>query len=175
MSLSELCERVRDDFYRLKKLITTMKSHSNLAITWVKPDIAGEEWEFASHPAKQDFYRRHAITWEEILSAFDNGSLSPYPRSELLNDLPVALSYSSYDEYARYLARAKRGYRRNYTLMEDALQRGGALTLPAPIILQSGGEALLFAGYRRLCLAWNYGMIPGVWLVELPERVTPCA
>lgn len=150
-----------------------MKSTSNLAITWVKPDIAGEEWEFVSHPAKQEFYRRHDITWESILSAFANGTLTPYPRSGFLNEIPVALSYSSYDEYARYLAKAKRGYRRNYTLMEDDLQRGGELTLPAPIILQCSRESLLFAGYRRLCLAWNYGMTPGVWLVTLPERVTP--
>jgi len=150
-----------------------MRSPSSLAITWVKPDITGEEWEFTSHPAKQDFYRRHGITWEAILTAFDNGCLTPYPRSGFLGGIPVALSYSSYDDYAHYLARAKRGYRRNYTLMEDALQRGGELTLPAPIILQYGAEALLFAGYRRLCLAWNYGMTPGGWLVTLSGSATP--
>jgi hypothetical protein len=152
-----------------------MRSIATLAITWVKPDIAGEEWEFTSHPAKQDFYRRHGITWESILTAFDNGCLTPYPRSGFLGDIPVALSYSSYDDYAHYLARAKRGYRRNYTLMEDALQQAGELTLPAPIVITCNGEGLLFAGWRRLCLAWNYGMTPGVWLVTLPERVTPCA
>jgi hypothetical protein len=86
----------------------------------------------------------------------------------------VALSYSSYDDYARYLARAKRGYRRNYSLMEDALQRQGNLTLPAPVVLQCGAEALLFSGYRRLCLAWNYGMVPGVWLLTVTGRGATC-
>jgi hypothetical protein len=50
--------------------------------------------------------------------------------------------------------------------MADDLHSVGTLALKAPIILISNGEGLLFSGYRRLCLAWNYGMIPYVWLVE---------
>jgi hypothetical protein len=146
-----------------------MQSTSSLTITWVKPGISSEEWEFTTHPAKQDFYQRHEIDWEQILAGFDAGRLIPYPRLERIGDIPVALSYSSYDDYARYLAKAKRGYRRNYSMMEDALQRQGTLTLPAPVILQCGGEALLFSGYRRLCLAWNYGMVPCVWLLPIRE------
>jgi hypothetical protein len=152
-----------------------MHSNSNLTIQWVKPDIAAEQWEFAGHPDKQGFYQRHGIGWEQILSGFDAGRLAPYPRSEQINGVAVALSYSSYDDYARYLAKAKRGYRRNYSLMEEALQRLGALTLPAPIVLQCGGEALLFSGYRRLCLAWNYGMAPCVWLLPVKGGVLSCA
>jgi hypothetical protein len=152
-----------------------MHSSSNLTIDWVKPDIAAEQWEFAGHPDKQGFYQRHGIGWEQILSGFDAGRLAPYPRSEQINGVAVALSYSSYDDYARYLAKAKRGYRRNYSLMEEALQRLGALTLPAPIVLQCGGEALLFSGYRRLCLAWNYGMAPCVWLLPVKGGVLSCA
>ncbi len=143
-----------------------MRSTSKLTIEWVKPDIAVEEWEFSHHPAKQGFYRRHNIGWDQILSTFDAGGLVAYPRSDHIDGVPVAFSYSSYDDYARYLARAKRGYRRNYSLMEEALQRLGSLTLPAPIVLQCGDEALLFSGYRRLCLAWNYGMVPCVWLIR---------
>jgi len=152
-----------------------MRSTSNLIIEWVKPDIATEQWEFSGHPDKQGFYLRHGIDWELILSGFDAGRLTPYPRSDNLNEIPVSLSYSSYDDYARYLAKAKRGYRRNYSLMEEALQRLGTLTLPAPIILQCGGEALLFSGYRRLCLAWNYGMAPCVWLLSVKGKDLPCA
>ena len=152
-----------------------MRSTSSLTIQWVKPDISAEQWEFAGHPDKQAFYQRHAICWEQILSGSDAGCLVPYPRSERLDGIAVALSYSSYDDYARYLAKAKRGYRRNYSLMEDALQRQGALTLPAPIILQCNGEALLFSGYRRLCLAWNYGMAPRVWLLPVRGGVPSCA
>jgi hypothetical protein len=152
-----------------------MHSSSSLNIEWVKPDIAAEEWEFAGHPGKQGFYLRHGIGWEQILSGFDAGRLAPYPRSDRINGVAVALSYSSYDDYARYLAKAKRGYRRNYSLMEEELQRLGTLTLPAPIILQCGAEALLFSGYRRLCLAWNYGMAPCVWLLPVREGMLPCA
>jgi len=152
-----------------------MRSTSSLTIQWVKPDIAAEQWEFTGHPDKQGFYVRHEIDWEQILSGFDAGRLVPYPRSERIAGVPVALSYSSYDDYARYLAKAKRGYRRNYSLMEDALQRLGTLTLPAPIILQCNGAALLFSGYRRLCLAWNYGMAPCVWLLPVEKRVLSCA
>ena len=152
-----------------------MRSTSSLTIQWVKPDITAEQWEFAGHPDKQGFYLRHGIGWEQILSGFDAGQLAPYPRSERINGVPVALSYSSYDDYARYLAKAKRGYRRNYSLMEDALQRLGTLTLPAPIILQCNGEALLFSGYRRLCLAWNYGMSPGIWLLPVAGKDSSCA
>jgi len=152
-----------------------MRSTSSLTITWVKPEPACEEWEFTSHPDKQGFYLRHGLGWQEILTGFDAGRLTPYPRSEEIGGRAVALSYSSYDDYARYLAKAKRGYRRNYSLMEDALQRQGTLTLPAPIILQCGGEALLFSGYRRLCLAWNYGMVPRVWLLPLREGGLTCA
>ena len=144
-----------------------MRSLSGLTIEWVKPDIATEQWEFSSHPDKQDFYLRHNVSWDQIMSCFDAGRLVAYPRSSLINGIPVELSYSSYDDYARYLAKAKRGYRRNYSLMEESLQRLGTLTLPAPIILQSDNEALLFSGYRRLCLSWNYGMVPGVWLLSL--------
>jgi hypothetical protein len=152
-----------------------MHSTSSLTITWVKPDISSEEWEFSGHPDKQGFYRRHGIRWERILSGFDAGRLTPYPRSERINGIPVALSYSSYDDYARYLAKAKRGYRRNYSLMEEQLQRQRTLTLPAPIILQCGGEALLFSGYRRLCLAWNYGMTPCAWLLPVSGGELSCA
>ena len=147
-----------------------MRSASNLTIEWVEPDIAAEQWEFSHHPDKQGFYLRHNIGWEDILAGFGGGRLVAYPRSDRLDGVPVALSYSSYDDYARYLAKAKRGYRRNYSLMEDSLQRFGTLTLPAPVILQSGGEALLFSGYRRLCLAWNYGMTPCVWLLPVGEE-----
>lgn len=151
-----------------------MLSTSSLTIQWVKPDIAAERWEFAGHPDKQGFYRRYGISWENVQDCFDEGQLTPYPRSERIKGIPVALSYSSYDDYARYLAKAKRGYRRNYSLMEDALQRQGSLILPAPIILQCGGEALLFSGYRRLCLAWNYGMVPRVWLLPVEGGVPSC-
>jgi hypothetical protein len=151
-----------------------MHSTSSLTITWLKPAITTEQWEFSKHPEKQAFYLRHNIRWEQILSGFDAGHLAAYPRSDRINGIPVALSYSSYDDYSRYLAKAKRGYRRNYSLMEEALQRLGTLTLPSPIILQCGGEALLFSGYRRLCLAWNYGMAPCVWLLPVTERVESC-
>ncbi|SNB45240.1 hypothetical protein [Geobacter sp. DSM 9736] len=141
-------------------------STSSLAITWLQPDPAEEAWEFFHHPAKQDFYRRHGITWERIVEGFEHGQLVPYPRSDLIGDLTVLLAYHRYEDYERYLAKAKRGYRANYNKMETDLQRSGSLTLPAPIILCQGQEALLFSGYRRLCLAWNYGMVPYAWLVR---------
>ena len=152
-----------------------MHSPSSLSITWIKPDVAAEKWEFSHHPDKQAFYLRHCISWEQILAEANAGRLVPYPRSERINGMPVALSYSSYDDYSRYLAKAKRGYRRNYSLMEDDLQRSGTLTLPAPIILQCGDDALLFSGYRRLCLAWNYGMAPCVWLLPVNGKAASCA
>jgi hypothetical protein len=145
-----------------------MRSVSSLAIDWVQPELAVEEWEFFHHPAKQPFYRQHAVDWSTLSDAFATGRLVPYPRSGNINNLPVVLSCHTFDDYCRYLAKAKRGYRLNYNRMENALQQGGRLTLPAPIVLQADGEALLFAGYRRLCLAWNYGMIPYVWLVPIP-------
>jgi hypothetical protein len=144
-----------------------MLTTSAQTIFWTKPDLLEEQWEFFHHPEKQDFYQRHDIGWDQILSAFDQGYLKSYPRSELLDGIPVALSYHRYEDYAKYLAKAKRGYRLNYSKMEDELHRLGTLTLPAPIILQCGREALMFSGYRRLCLAWNHGMAPYVWLVTI--------
>ncbi len=148
-----------------------MRSTATLAIEWVQPELAGEEWEFFHHPAKQEFYLRHGLDWVGLRAAFERGRLEPYPRSDRLVGMPVTLAYHLYDDYARWLARAKRGYRKNYSMMEEALQRNGELTLPAPIVLCGNGEALLFAGYRRLCLAWNYGMIPWVWLVTCASAV----
>jgi hypothetical protein len=142
-------------------------SQSTLAITWQKPDLDEELWEFSNHPAKQEWYRCHEVTWEQIVSCFEGGTLVSYPRSGTIGEYPVALSYHSYEDYKTYLAKSKRGYRKNYSKMEDMLQAGGGLTLPAPIILLHEAEALLFSGYRRLCLAWNYGMAPYVWLVKL--------
>jgi hypothetical protein len=147
-----------------------MNSCSTLSIDWLQPDIEEERWEFFSHPAKQEWYRSHGVTWERILSRFDKGALVSYPRSGAIGDIPIALSYHRYDEYQTFLARAKRGYRKNYSRMEDALQLDGTLALKAPIILCSDGEGLLFSGYRRLCLGWNYGMVPSVWMIELDNR-----
>jgi hypothetical protein len=144
-----------------------MISRSNLCITWRKPDIEEERWEFFKHPGKQEWYRYHAVSWELIVARFDSGSLVPYPRAAQLGDIPVALSYHSYAEYQTYLAKAKRGYRINYSRMEDTLQSAGTLDLKAPTILSCGGEGVLFSGYRRLCLGWNYGMVPYVWLVRI--------
>ena len=146
-----------------------MISRSNLTITWLKPDIEEERWEFFNHPAKQQWYGTHAITWNLIISRFDSGTLVPYPRAALLGDIPVALSYHRYEEYQAFLGRAKRNYRKNYSKMEVALQYEGTLALKAPIILCSSGEGVLFSGYRRLCLGWNYGMVPHVWRVDLHE------
>lgn len=145
-----------------------VKSSSALTITWMKPDIGEERWEFFNHPAKQEWYRIHAVTWEQLVSCFDDGRMVPYPRSASIGEIPVALSYHRYEDYQHYLARAKRGYRINYSRMEDALQREISLELKAPLILCKNGQGLLFSGYRRLCLAWNYGMVPYVWLVSLP-------
>lgn len=144
-----------------------MISPSTLTIAWLKPDLEEERREFFSHPAKQEWYRSHAVSWERIVSSFEDGALVPWPRAATIGVVPVALSYHTYEEYQTYLARAKRGYRKNYSKMEDALQRNGNLDLKAPIIICSGGEGLLFSGYRRLCLGWNYGMVPHVWLVYL--------
>lgn len=144
-----------------------MQSTSAHSISWTRPDITQEKWEFTTHPAKQEFYQGHAIEWDRLLAAAECGRFVPYPRSDRIIGIPVALCYDSYDDYARYLAKAKRGYRRSYSKMEEALQRDGTLVLPAPIILQCDREALLFSGYRRLCLAWNYGMVPFVWLVPV--------
>ncbi|HIJ88944.1 MAG TPA: hypothetical protein HPP97_14895 [Desulfuromonadales bacterium] len=147
-----------------------MITRSHLGITWSMPDIEEERWEFFNHPAKQEWYTSHAVTWERIVSRFDSGALVPYPRAAKLGDITVALSYHSYDEYQRYLGRAKRGYRKNYSRMEDALQSAGSLNLKAPIILCCGREGMLYSGYRRLCLGWNYGMVPYVWLVNVDNE-----
>lgn len=144
-----------------------MVSTATLAIQWLKPDLSVEQWEFFHHPAKQEFYRRHDIDWDLLTGAFESGALHAYPRSDRIGGVPIALSYHTYEEYLTLLSRAKRGYRRNYSKMEEALQSAGRLTLPAPIVLRCRGEGLLFSGYRRLCLAWNYGMVPGVWLVDI--------
>lgn len=144
-----------------------MISKSTLKIRWLPPDIEEERWEFFSHPAKQEWYRSHSVTWEQVVSRFEAGRLVQYPRSDRIGEVEVSLSYHSYEDYRSYLARAKRGYRKSYTRMEDDLQSSGNSAIKAPIILVSGGDGLLFSGYRRLCLAWNYGMIPYVWLVEI--------
>ncbi|MDD2897094.1 MAG: hypothetical protein PHI31_00140 [Desulfuromonadaceae bacterium] len=144
-----------------------MFSSSTLGITWLPPDLEEERWEFFNHPAKQEWYGSHSVSWEQLLSRFEYGTLVPYPRGGFIGDIPVALSYHSFKEYQTYCARAKRGYRKNYSRMEDALQCAGSLVLKAPIIICFNGEGLLFSGYRRLCLAWNYGMVPYVWLVSL--------
>ncbi|MBI5483175.1 MAG: hypothetical protein HY888_01795 [Deltaproteobacteria bacterium] len=146
-----------------------MLSSSSLTINWQRPDIEEERWEYFSHPAKQEWYGSHEVSWEQIVSNFESGRLIPYPRSMLLEDVQVALSYHSYSDYKRYLCKAKRGYRISYNRMEDQLQCVGTLNLKAPIILCGGRERLLFSGYRRLCLAWNYGMIPYVWLVDVAK------
>jgi hypothetical protein len=144
-----------------------MRSHSTLTITWLSPDLAAEAWEFTHHPAKQPFYQRHALCWNALLAASSGGALIPWPRSPHLEGVLVDQGYTDYADYQKYLARAKRGYRLNYSRLEEALQRDGSLQLPAPIVLLCGGEALLFSGYRRLCLAWNYGMTPHVWRVSI--------
>lgn len=147
-----------------------MITNSALTIDWLPPDIETERWEFFSHPAKQEWYRERGITWERIVAASAQGRLIPYPRGAFLEGLPVARSYDSYAEYKTFLSRAKRGYRLNYSHMEDALQEDGTLILPAPIVLTCSDQGLLFSGYRRLCLGWNYGMMPYVWCVTVPTE-----
>ena len=126
-----------------------------------------EQWEFFNHPGKQDFYAQHGITWDRMRAADAHGELTPYPRSATIRGMPVAMSYAAYADYEFYLAKAKRGYRQNYAKMERSLQLQGSLVLPAPIVVAAHDEALLFSGYRRLCLAWNYGMVPLVWLITI--------
>jgi hypothetical protein len=150
-----------------------MLSRSAHTITWIRPVLAEERWEFFHHPDKQDFYHRHGLDWERLCAAFEEGELTPWPRSAQIGGLPVQLAYYTFEDYLKYLARAKRGYRINYSRMENDLQRHGTLTLKAPIVLCGADEALLFSGYRRLCLAWNYGMVPGVWRVPIQLAADP--
>ena len=144
-----------------------MISDSVLTINWLPPDIEEEHREFFSHPAKQGWYQAHDITWEQIISGFGSGTLIPYPRSDRIGETAISLSYHRYEDYQAVVVHARRGYRRNYSKMESDLQKNGKLAIKAPIILVSNGDGLLFSGYRRLCLAWNYGMIPYVWLVDI--------
>lgn len=146
-----------------------MISNSALTIRWLQPDIEEERREFFTHPAKQEWYRLHCITWERIVSGFESGTLVPFPRSDRIGEIPVALSYHSHCDFMTYVSRAKRNYRKSYSRMEEDLQNTGNLAIKAPIILVSDGDGLLFSGYRRLCLAWNYGMIPYVWQVKITE------
>jgi hypothetical protein len=143
-------------------------SVSTLTIAWHPPDLEQESWEFSHHPAKQFFYRRHSVTWAAVQAAQGAASLVPYPRGANLDGTPILLSYPEYEDYLTFVARAKRGYRNGYVQLERDLQQAGSLRLPAPIVLVAAGEGLLFSGYRRLCLAWNYGMIPSVWRINLP-------
>jgi len=148
-----------------------MISCSDLKINWVKPDLEEERWEYFNHPEKQRYYIDHGIEWDFLVNRFEMGELVCYPRSDMLGGVRVSLSYHTYEDYCRYLAKAKRGYRINYSRMENELQDNGSLTLKAPIILTNSNEGLLFSGYRRLCLAWNYGMAPYVWKVPLePDK-----
>ncbi len=148
-----------------------MISDSSLTISWLPPDLEEERWEFFNHPAKQEWYRQHNVSWEQIILHFGAGKLAPYSRSERIGEIRISSSYHSYEDYQIYLARAKRGYRRNYSRMENELQSKGCLVLKAPIVLSSEDDGLLFSGYRRLCLAWNYGMTPYVWLVKMSENI----
>lgn len=145
-----------------------MISNSALTIRWLRPDIEEERWEFFNHPAKQEWYRLHSVTWEQIVSRFDTGAMVQYPRSDRIGEIRISCSYHRFEDYQTFLARARRGYRKNYSVMESDLQSSGNLAIKAPIILTSNNHGLLFSGYRRLCLAWNYGMIPYVWLVKVP-------
>lgn len=144
-----------------------MISNSALTIKWLRPDIEDERWEFFNHPDKQMWYRSHGVTWEQLVCSFEQGTFVPYPRNDKIDEIQVSLSYHRYKDYQTYLAKAKRGYRKNYSRMEDGLQSAGHLDLKAPVILTAGRDGLLFSGYRRLCLAWNYGMIPYVWRVDV--------
>lgn len=150
-----------------------MRSVSSLSIEWVRPSLGEERWEFESHPAKQPFYQRHDVTWDRLAADFKQGALVPWPRGVCLGAVPIQLAYCHYEDYQRFLAKARRNYRLSYQRMETALQRDGSLALPAPIVLLSQGEGLLFSGYRRLCLAWNYGMTPYVWCVEMARKHDP--
>jgi len=149
-----------------------MLSPSTLTINWLKPDIEEESREFFTHPAKQEWYTLNAVTWEKILSGFDSGRLVPYPRSSRIGEVEISHSYHTFDDYLEYVLHARRGYRRNYSKMENDLQSAGNLSIKAPIVLTVNGEGLLFSGYRRLCLAWNYGMIPYIWLVDIDGGIT---
>ena len=144
-----------------------MLSASSLTINWLPPDIEEEMREFFTHPAKQDWYRLHDVTWEKILSGFDTARLVPYPRSDRIGGIEIAHSYHTFEDYLEYVLHARRGYRRNYSKMENDLQSAGTLSIKAPIVLTVNGKGLLFSGYRRLCLAWNYRMIPYIWLVDI--------
>lgn len=144
-----------------------MHSFSNLGIDWIKPQLDEERWEFFCHPAKQEFYSRHGLDWDRLVAAFDQGNLTAWPRGAMLGEISVELAYSRYEDYQHYLAKARRNYRLSYSRLETALQRDGTLVLKAPIILVCDGEGLLFSGWRRLCLAWNYGMVPYVWLFRI--------
>ncbi|MEI6207123.1 MAG: hypothetical protein WCP20_10090 [Desulfuromonadales bacterium] len=143
-----------------------MISHSTLTIQWLYPDIEEERREFFTHPDKQEWYRLHSVTWEQIISRFDSGALVPYPRSSRIGEILISPSYHRFEDYQTYVFRARRSYRRNYSHLESDLQKTGNLALKAPIILANHNDGLLFSGYRRLCLAWNYGMIPYIWLVQ---------
>ena len=73
-----------------------MRSVSALAIDWLQPELATEEWEFFQHPAKQPFYRKHGVTWEALTAAFPGGRLVPYPRGGEIGRFRWPFSYHTF-------------------------------------------------------------------------------
>ena len=63
---------------------------------------------------------------------------------------------------------------RGFVIVGHACLENEISMVSDPIIIEADGEALLFSGYRRLCLAWNYGMVPYIWLVSMGAKQCNC-
>jgi len=146
----------------LNKVIAKLKDKKY--ITWVKPNLNDETGEYFENIPTKEFLKSHNIEFtneKEILDFLEKGKLVGISKPTLENH---SENLEMVDEVGDW---EDAEYQESYKKMQQSLLSGKDLRLPAPIFIKIKKIYYLFAGNRRVNLAFNNKVPLKIWLVTV--------
>jgi len=148
-------------------LLRYISADQSLSINWVKPDVSEEIGEYFENDITREYLKNKNIEFDDpqsLISELDKGRLVDMNKAELGRCKNIT---SKKDDFEKEIKQP--GYADSYKSMESELLKRKKITLPAPIILQTGknGEFWGLSGNRRINLALKHTLPIKIWLVPL--------
>lgn len=143
-----------------------------MKINWNKPDLNSELGEYFENDFTKKFFKTKGLvfdTHEDLIHFLETGVLLDIDPKKFNagNAINMTLTKKEFEDELK-----DPEYKRSFDSMELVLLEQGAITLPAPIIVNFSGLFYGFAGNRRMNLAIKHGIPLKAWRVNVSEKAS---